>query len=371
MTVPAYLRQVNRIKYILAVGVLLAINACKKESPHPAGSSQSTANIYVGGSVLLPSGAWQGAYFKNSINNTVTAANARLDTVQNSNAVISMAVLDSTVYMAANTAGYWKGGTFIPVNGASAIQYLALNSNTIAMAGQDNAFNLTYWVNGSQTNVMNTFNRTVYPNQGFMVYGFSGMTLSGNEVMISGSYNFMDEPIPGATTADTSTLPGLYETLWVNGNIRILYHDYWNVDVDYTSTVGVVSSGNDIYVAAQMTSDSGTKNSGGYFRNGGWNIINNGAFRPNSIYASGTDVYISGYTYTFPPYSNFKAAYCKNGDLVPIDGTAAKAITTFGTDLYILAIDGNGNYVVWKNGAIIETLGSASTLNLSCIAIAN
>jgi hypothetical protein len=223
--------------------MLLAINACKKESSHPPGIPQPTAYIYVGGSVLLPSGAWQGAYFKNSINNTVTSVNTRLDTIQHSNGVISMAVLDSTVYMAANTPGYWKGGAFIPVNGASAIQYLALNGNTIAMAGQDNSFELAYWVNGTETNLMNTFNRTVYPNQGFISYGFSGITLSGNETLISGSYNFMDEPIPGATTADTSTLPGLYETLWVNGNIQILYHDYWNVNVAYTSTLGVVSSG--------------------------------------------------------------------------------------------------------------------------------
>ena len=363
----------NRIKYLLAFGILLAINACRKDSSHPAGSSQSDANlnIYVGGSVLLPSGSWQGAYFKNSTKNNVANGNARSETVEKSNNVISMAVLDDTIYMAANTPGYWKAGTFIPINGASAIQYLALNNNTIAMAGQDNSFNLAYWVNGNQTNLMNTINRTVYPNQGSMVYGFSGMTFSGNETVISGSYNFMDDPVPGATTADTSTLPGLYEALWVNGNIQILYHDYWNVNVAYTSTVGVASIGNDIYVAAQMTSDSGNKNSGGYFKNGNWNNINNGFFRPNSIYASGTDVYIAGYTYTFPPYSNFKAAYWKNGDLMPIDGIATKAITTFGADLYILAIDDNGNYVVWKNGAVIETLGSASTLNLSCIAIAN
>ena len=280
-----------------------------------------------------------------------------------------MAVLDSTVYMAANTPGYWKGETFIPVNGASAIQYLALNNNTIAMAGQDNSFELACWVNGTETNLMNTFNRTVYPNQGFMVYGFSGMTLSGNEVVISGSYD-SSRTNPSRARPDgrqfINLRPGLYEgnPPWVNGNIQILYHDYWNIDVDYTSTVGVVSTGNDIYVAAQMTSDSGTNNSGGYFKNGNWNSINNGSFRPNSVYASGTDVYIAGYTYTFPPYSNFKAAYWKNGGLVPIDGIATKAITTFGNDLYILAIDGNGNYVVWKNGAVIETLtGSASTLN--------
>ena len=118
----------------------------------------------------------------------------------------------------------------------------------------------------------------------------------------------MDEPVPGAPV-DTSTLPGLYETLWTNGNIQILYHDYWNVDIAYTSTVGVAFSGNDVYVAAHRTTDSASKNSGGYFKNGSWNDINNGAFWPNSIYASGTDVYISGYTYTFPPYSNFQAAY--------------------------------------------------------------
>jgi len=363
---------VNRIKYLIAVAALLAINACSKDSSHPtAPTAPAGTYIYVGGSVVLSSGASQGIYFRNSIGNIVAAANARIDTVQNSSWVNAMAVLDSIVYMAANSPGYWKGDSFIAVNGASSVQYLALSNNTIALAGMNNTFGLAYWVNGNQTDLMNTFNRTVYPNEGSVVYGFSGMALSGNEVAISGSYNFMDEPIPGATTADTSTLPGLYETLWVNGNIQILYHDYWNVDVAYTSTVGVAFSGNDIYVAAQMTSDSGTKNSGGYFKNGSWNSINNGAFWPNSLYASGTDVYIAGYTYTFPPYSNFKAAYWKNGDLTPVDGIATKAITTVGSDLYVLGIDDNGNYVVWKNGTVIETLGSASTLNLGCIAIGN
>ena len=360
----------NRIKCLFLIGTLLTINACKKSITKPSGAPQPDAYIYVAGSVLLPSGASQGIFYKNGIDNTITIGEANYDTVQNSHSVNAMAVLDSIIYMATNSPGYWKADSFIAVSGASSIQYLALAGNTVSLAGYDNAFNLAYWVNGNETNLMNTFNRTVYPNQGSVDYGFSGMAISGNEVAITGSYNFMDEPIPGAKTADTSTLPGLYETLWMNGNIQILYHDYWNVDIAYTSTVGVAFSGNDIYVAAQRTSDSATKNSGGYFKNGAWNSIDNGTFRPNSIYASGTDVYISGYTYTFPPYSNLQAAYWKNGDLIPVDGVATKATTTYGADLYVLGIDNNGNYVVWKNGAVIETLGSASTLNLGCIAIA-
>jgi hypothetical protein len=178
----------------------------------------------------------------------------------------------------------------------------------------------------------------------------------------------MDDPVPGATTADTSTLPGLYETLWMNGNIQILYHDYWNVNVAYTSTVGVASSGSDIYVAAQMTTDSANKNSGGYFKNGNWNNINNGAFRPNSIYASGNDVYISGYTFT--SYTDATAAYWKNGDLVPLDGAATLATTAYGSDLYILGVDNNNNYVGWKDGTVIETLGTGSAMSLTSIAIA-
>jgi hypothetical protein len=368
---------VNRIKYLIAVAALLAINACKKDSSHPSVQPAPTAPpatvgpfIYVGGSTVLSSGASQGIYFKNSIGNIVTAANASIDTVQHASSVSAMTVLDSIVYMATNSPGYWKADSFIAVNGAFSIQYLALSNSTVALAGLDNAFDLAYWVNGNETDLMNTFNRTVYPNEGSLTYGFSGMAFSGNEVAISGSYNFMDEPVPGAPV-DTSTLPGLYETLWTNGNIQILYHDYWNVDIAYTSTVGVAFSGNDVYVAAHRTTDSASKNSGGYFKNGSWNDINNGAFWPNSIYASGTDVYISGYTYTFPPYSNFKAAYWKNGNLIPLDGVATRATTTYGGDLYVLGIDNNGNFVVWKNDAVIETLGSASTLNLGCIAIAN
>ncbi len=355
----------------MAIGALVVLTGCHKDTAHPPAAPQPSAYIYVGGSVALPSGAQQGIYFKSGISTIVANGASNYDTVPNARLVNAMAVLDSVLYMATNSPGYWRADSFITINNASSIEYLALNNNTVALAGFDNTLGLAYWVNGSETNVMNTFNRTVYPNEGSIVYDFSGMTLSGDRVAISGSYNMSDEPVPGATTADTSTLPGLYETLWLNGNVQILYHDYWNVDVAYISTVGVAFSGNDIYIAANRTSDSGNVNSGGYYKNDTWNPINNGAFWPNSIYAAGTDVYIAGYTYTFPPYANFKAAYCKNGNLIALAGIATKAITTYGADLYILGIDNNGIYVVWKNSAVIETLGSASTLNLTSIAIAN
>ncbi len=360
----------SHTRHFIALGALLVLSACHKDAGHPPAPPQPNAYIYLGGSVVTPSGAQEGIYFKNNISEIVANGTSNYDTLANAAKVSCMTVFDSTIYMAANTAGYWKGNTFIPVNGASGIDYLAINDNTIALAGFDNTFGLAYWINGHATNVMNTFNRTVYPNQGFMSYGFSGLALSGNKVAISGSYNMTDEPVPGATTADTSTQPGLYETVWLNGNIQILYHDYWNVNIDYTSTVGVAFLGNDIYIPANRTSDSGKVNGGGYYKNGDWTSINNGNFWPNSVYASATDVYIAGYTYTFPPFSNFKAAYCKNGNLISFDGIATKAITTSGPDLYILGIDDNANYVVWKNGTIIETLGSASTLDLNSIAIA-
>lgn len=365
----------QKVKYLIIIGTLLVISACHKDAGHPQPAPppvapQPSAYIYVGGSVFLPSGVQQAIYFKNGIENIVVNGTSNYDTVPNSRFVNAMAVLDSTVYMAANSPGYWRADSFIAVNNASSIEYLALNNNTMALAGFDNTNGLAYWVNGNKTNVMNTFNRTVYPNEGFLSFDFSGLALSGNEVAASGSFMQMDEPIEGATMVDTSTVPGLYETLWLNGNIQILYHDYWNIDVAYTSTVGIAFSGNDIYVAANRTSDSDNVNSGGYYKNGAWSPINNGNFWPNAVYAAGTDVYIAGYTYTFPPYSNFTAAYCKNGNLIPLAGIATKAITVSGTDLYILGIDNNANYVVWKNGTVIETLGSASTLNLACIAIA-
>jgi len=272
--------------------------------------------------------------------------------------------------MTADLPGYWKKDSFITVNYASHIQYLAMdNNNNIALAGYDHSLNLAYWWNNNETGLMHTFDQTVYPNEGVMFFGLSGIALSGSNVLLSGSYTFMDEPT--GTTADTSTLPGLYETLWHNGNLQILYHDYWNVNFSFTSTVGVVVLGKDVFVASRISLDSSRKFEGGYWKNGAWNSINNGDFWPNSICASGTDVYISGYTYTLPGYSHHKAVYWKNGNLITLDGTAATATAVYGTDVYVLGIDNNDKYVVWKNGKVIETLGSTSRMELKYMAIGN
>jgi hypothetical protein len=122
-------------------------------------------------------------------------------------------------------------------------------------------------------------------------------------------------------------------------------------------------------VAGIFPSRAGKADSGGYWKNGIWNSINNGSFYPSSIASFGSDVYIPGYTYTWTPTYSQQAAYWKNGTLVQLNGAAATAITVYGSDIYVLGVDQNNNIVVWKNGAVFETLGSASTSRATCIAI--
>ena len=46
-------------------------------------------------------------------------------------------------------------------------------------------------------------------------------------------------------------------------------------------------------------------------------------------------------------------------------------MTVSGSDTYVVGIDNNNNAVVWKNGAVFATLGAASNLYITCMAIAN
>lgn len=109
-------------------------------------------------------------------------------------------------------------------------------------------------------------------------------------------------------------------------------------------------------------------NTGGYWKNGVWNSMANGTFLPSSVITNGAIVCMRG-NYWARGSSTQGAAYWLDGNLARLNGEYAQAATFFGSDLYIVGTDNDNNIVVWKNGALFETIGSAINLIATSIAI--
>jgi hypothetical protein len=156
--------------------------------------------------------------------------------------------------------------------------------------------------------------------------------------------------------------------LWTNGALQ-LYGTGVLLSIDYPTTVGVATEGNDVYIAGSFPD---TTHAGGYWKDSVWNTINGGHFAPSSVAAIGSNVCIPGYAYTLTSTTyQQQAVWWENGTLNTLEGALATAMVSDGTDLYILGIDNNSNLVVWKNGNLFATLGAAGFLGGTCMAMAN
>lgn len=353
----------NTIQLVMVLAVGLMLSSCKKENtaktlPPPIPITETGPYLYVGGSTYI-----NGLYWKISLYQNL--GNPAPDTVANSRNISAILTSGEDVYMAGQTGGYFKNDSFVAITGASNIQYIALSGIGLYATGFDNFGNLAYWQNNSEVNLENTIGRNLFPYEATSVYGITGLALSSQNqnVLISGSLFFENEPF----TPD-SAAQGNFGLLWNNGGLSV-YGPGALVSATFSPTAGVSAVGSDVYVAGTFPSGADRADSGGYWKNGVWNSINNGSFHPSSIASFGSDVYIPGSTYTLTPTWSQQAAYWKNGTLVQLNGAAATAITVYGSDIYVLGVDQNNNNVVWKNGALFETLGSAGTSLATCLAI--
>lgn len=347
----------------MASFLTISIVGCKKDDKSTIKTTPPTVTgpyLYVGGGTNN-----KGIYWKTSLSQKVVKSIP--DTVANAGYINSVVTSGSDVYLTGEAGGYWKNNAFIPVTNSSNIVHLTLSGSDVYTAGFDNMVNLAYWDNNTETNLQNTVNRnSQFPYQGESDISLSGIALSGTSVLVTGILSFENEPGSPNIPAE-----GGYGLLWTNGNLQLFGLGYQISATDQYTTVGVAVSGNDIYVAGRMPA---ANYPGGYWKNGVFNTINNGAFISSSITTNGTDVYIAGFTNVRPlsPLTPQQAAYWKNGTFVSIPGgSTATAIAVSGSDVYVLGIDNNNNNVVWKNGAVFETLGSALTQLATCIAIGN
>jgi hypothetical protein len=343
----------------LAVMVLTLATGCKKEarvSPVVPRQTVKGPFLYVGGYTSSV-----GAYLKISISEPSAAIIS--DTIAGTRRISSIITKGSDVYMAAQAAGYWKNKLFIPMSGASAIQFLALAGTAVYSAGFDNSASLAYWNNGIETNLGSTIGRDLFPYQGVSAFGITGMAVSTSGALLSGQLFTENEP-----GSPASALSGNFGLLWQNSNLQLLGHGTL-VNVEYNSTAGIAVAGNDVYVAGRMPD---TTYAGGYWKNGVWAAINNGAFLPYAITSSGTDVYISGYIYNSAKTSTL-GVYWRNGILNTIDNALnATTLVAYGSDIYIVGIDGSRNQVIWKNGTLFKVIGPISTsITTLCMAVGN
>jgi len=353
--------KINRLlTCLISLSVIFAVG-CKKDDKTVIKTTPPAVTgpyLYVGGGTFN-----KGIYWKTSLSQKV--AQSIPDTVANAGSITSVITSGSDVYLTGQAGGYWKNNFFVPVTGASNIVHLALSGTDVYTAGIDNMVDLAYWKNNTETDIQNTINRnSQFPYQGGGSNSLSGIALSGSNVLVTGILSFENEPGSPNTPPE-----GGYGLLWTNGNLQLYGQGYPISAVDQFTTVGVAVSGSDVYVAGRMPA---VNYPGGYWKNGVFNSINNGAFISSSIITNGTDVYITGFTNVRPlsASSPQQAAYWKNGTFATIaGGSSATAIAINGTDVYILGIDSNGNNVVWKNGSLFETLGSASSQLATCIAI--
>jgi hypothetical protein len=325
--------------------ITIYASSCKKDNKQPTPTQKDIPGpfVYVGG--FKASG---GVYWKISLSQPGSGVIS--DSIANSRSITSIVSSGNDVYIAAQTGGYWKNKSFVPVTGASSIEYVALSGNAVYTAGYDNSLDIAYWNNNTEVSLQNTIGKDLFPNQSVSEYGLTGITASASTAYVAGMLFTENQPF-----APLNTQSGNFGLLWTNGGLK-LFGKGFLASATYRSTIGIALLGNDVYIAGQIPDST---YAGGYWKNGAWNPLNNGLFIPNSISTSGNDLYITGYNNIRGNAANLIPGYWKNGLFISISGAAyTSAVVIKGNDVYVLGLDSNNNFVVWKNGALFVTIGS-------------
>ena len=343
------------ITFLITVTLL---TSCHKNSDKPGAPPAITPietgpHLYIGGGISSA----QGVYWKTPLSHSAWIT----DTLKNAPIVTSLLSASDGLYVAAQNAGYYKNDSFVAVNSAGRVEYLAKSGNTVYAAGFDNRNDAAYWAGNSEVDLSATFDRSRFPYEGASTFMVSAIDVSSGNVYVTGSLSFQNEPY-----APDTAISGNFALFWTNGSLQP-YGSGVLLSTQYQATTGLAVSGNDIYIAGQYPS----KNyNGGYWKNGVFSNIDSGNFIPATVAAANGNIYIPGTIYTHTSGSvSVRAACWINGNLIPLDGGYALAITFYQSDVYILGIDSHSNVVVWKNGALFTTLAPSAAIIATSIAI--
>ncbi|KAA9034442.1 hypothetical protein FW778_22440 [Ginsengibacter hankyongi] len=299
--------------------------SCKKNGSNKTipGSSH---NVYIAGYTISQTGSYTATYWKND--SPVNLPNSQgSGAYPQANAIFTNG---SDIYVAGSNRGnglFWKNQALQPILNA-----VNLNPKSIFITGGD------VYVAGdsvhdypSNLNSYGTFWKNNVPVYLPTCNLSTGITVSGNDVYISGS---------GAGKA----------AYWKNGNP--VYLTALGANTGYA--FGIAVSGQDVYVTGD-TATSYTGLESVYWKNGIAMHLENGIHASGIAIAENGDVYVSGQsTVNF----NSRATYWKNGKSIILSNAPsdAKAIALSGEDVYVVG-DTVAPFqiptaVYWKNGVM-------------------
>ncbi len=363
----------NYFRTLVLVTTVLGIQSCKKnnDAPAPVTPPANSQYLYIGGQ--QSGNAAGGIYYKIRLDSLegitdISATPYRPHVLANANSILSMQYAGNSMYMTASKAnGYWKDDVFVPVQYASNIQFLTADaSGNVYTAGiSGNGGGLACWKNNQETALTSKVDFSKYPHLQYTSIAATGIAVQNGHMLVSGGYTLYDQ-----TLQTDKSITGMYQTLWTDGVEKVLLH---TGNFNLINSVGLAVAGNDVYIPALVPpAAGGTSNIGGYWKNGTWNTLNDGQFSPTAVYTSGNDVYYIGETRSGTAFNlTTQAVYVKNGTInIPDHGIRyVLAITSNGGDSYLLGIDSNNHYSIWKNGKLVATLGTNQQMYLYCMAV--
>ena len=291
-----------------------------------------------------------------------------------------------------NTLLYWKDGSPVKLDSQIRIEYQTTSSDIIAShnnvyiggvtPGFNNSFVAgvpTYWLNG-WANILPDSSGDAFANS---------VAVAGSDVYTAGITYYTDTSHVLYTTHDADyPKGGMRATIWKNG-MPLSLPGYYVVGIvhgkygvrgyeDYVS--GISISGTDVYVAGGSL---WTPAHAGYWKNGVPVDLNSGLVyeasngkwgfpTTTSIYAAGSDVYVTGFQTTSGLNLSTLAIYWHNGTLHflstdSVGGSDANSVFVAGNDVYVAGYQNINNYwqaTLWKNG-VATTLTSGPTASVA------
>lgn len=260
----------------------------------------------------------------------------------------------------------WKNDTIIPGEDSGAVISLSLNGTDLYALGQSGI----YTKNGVRPPIQSP--------------------LAGAKIMATGTDVYITGYLIGVNPE--------YPLYWKNGQVINLTATHSPIGYQ-GGTIGITSSGSDVYISGAVQADMQSDFQAVYWKNDSIHYIPNnfsagdivvsgdsvfvtGEAGPQVAYwvndsvhlvslydaltgiaVSGGDVYVCGYNFRVPQSDIF---YLKNGQKTALpNGVVVSGIAVLGADVYCVGGDQAGNAVYWKNG-VMHILGPGSAY---CIVI--
>jgi hypothetical protein len=328
---------------LLAIaGLILCITACKK-TELAVTPSDTSADVYVAGTIIAGNGNFVAAYWKNGaivkLTDSLVPSSANAIAVNGSDVYVAgtMSTPEDSITPTnpgATRAVLWKNGVAKTLNSNGLINCvpsaLAFQGNDLYIVGyaNNNTYPSTamYWKNTVLTalpNVSGNSNARALAVSGTDVYvaGYNSAGIvywknGGSPVsisLVSSSYDVSSIAVNGAD---------VYLAGSVNNEAAFWKNGIATVAASGGTVSGITTNGPDLLMAGTVIKNVGSGGFATYWKNNVPTQLAPGTGFATAISSNGADVYVAGGTYTVNPANgtseNLLCCYWKNGVPVPL-----------------------------------------------------